>query len=78
MDRTLMKYLLQQQYGGYGQSNPYEQGQGAGNPYARQTGNTYSESAPSQGAYANGGSGTYGESRPDLPGPSSQIDCSIL
>lgn len=71
--------LLQQQYGGYGQSNPYEQGQGAGNPYAQQTGNTYSESAPSQGAYGNGGGGAYGESRPDPPGtPTPPIDCSIL
>lgn len=55
--------LLQQQYGGYGQSNPYEQGQAAGNPYAQQTGNTYSEPALSQGAYGNGGNGAYGESR---------------
>lgn len=54
--------LLQQQYGGYGQSNPYEQRQGAGNPYAQQPGNTYSESAPSQGAYGNGTNGGYGES----------------
>lgn len=78
MDRRLMKYLLQQQYGGYGQPNPYEQGQGAGNPYTRQTGNAYSESAPSQGAYANGGSGAYGGSRPDLLGSPPQTDCSIL
>lgn len=61
--------LLQQQYGGYGQSNPYDQGQGAGNPYAQRTGNTYAESAPSQGAYGNGGNGTYGESRLDLSDP---------
>lgn len=78
MDQTLMKYFLQQQYGGYGQSNQYEQRQGAGNPYARQTDNAYSESAPSQGAYANGGSGAYGESRPDLLGPPPQTDYSIL
>lgn len=61
--------LLQQQYGGYGQSNPYDQGQGAGNPYAQRTGNTYAESAPSQGAYGNGSNGTYGESRLDLSDP---------
>lgn len=69
--------LLQQQYGGYGQSNPYDQGQGAGNPYAQRTGNTHSESAPSQRAYGNGGNGAYGESRPDLSGHP-QVDFSIL
>lgn len=58
-------------------NNILQQQNGVGNPYAQQTGNAYSESVPSQGAYGNGSNGAYGESHQNLSG-SPQIDSSIL